>query len=79
MLNYLGQGMPEGAIIWSKAGWTGWTRDEQASYRRHDAIHVQAPGIAPFTLVVFTQGQQISTDMAMLPFIGARAATLLAN
>ena len=79
VLNYLGQAMAEDATIWSKAGWTGWTRDPQASYRRHDVIHVDSPGAAPFTLAVFTQGQQISTDMGMLPFIGARAAALLAR
>ncbi len=79
VLNYLGQAMPEDASIWSKAGWTGWTRDPQASYRRHDVIHVDSPGAAPFTLAVFTQGQRISADMGMLPYIGARTAALLAR
>lgn len=79
VLNYLGQAMAEDATIWSKAGWTGWTRDPQASYRRHDVIHVDSSGAAPFTLAVFTQGQKISTDMSMLPYIGARAASLLAR
>jgi beta-lactamase class A len=77
VLNYLGQDMPAGAEIWSKAGWTGWTRDPLASYRRHDAIHVKLPSGQRFTLAVFTQGEQVSTDFTMLPFIGPRAAALV--
>jgi beta-lactamase class A len=78
VLGYLGENMPAAARIWSKAGWTGWTRDPLASYRRHDAIHAALPDGQAFTLVVFTQGQQISTDLSMLPFIGKRACELMA-
>ncbi|MGE0004479.1 MAG: serine hydrolase [Parvibaculaceae bacterium] len=74
---YLGEGMPEGARIWAKAGWTGWTGDELASYRRHDALHAVLPGGEAFTLVVFTQGKWPSDSAAMLPEIGAQAVRLV--
>lgn len=74
VLNYLGAELPEGARLWSKAGWTTWTRDPLASYRRHDAIHVALPEGRRFTLVAFTEGQEISADLTSLPFIGKLAA-----
>lgn len=77
VLNYLGADLPAGAVIWSKAGWTGWTRDPLASYRRHDALHTRLPDGQRFTLAVFTQGQKISTDFALLPFIGSQTANLI--
>jgi len=75
VLNYLGHDLPEGARIWSKAGWTGWTRDPLASYRRHDAIHVALPEGHHFTLVAFTEGEDISANLQIMPFIGRQAAT----
>jgi beta-lactamase class A len=77
VLGFLGADLPSGAEIWSKAGWTAWTRDPLASYRRHDAIHVALPGGARFTLVVFTQGKDISSDVTLLPFIGRISAQLV--
>lgn len=77
VLNYLAEGMPERAEVWSKAGWTGWTRDPLASYRRHDAIHAKLPSGQCFTLAVFTEGQTISTDLTIFPFMGRRAAALI--
>ena len=79
VLGYLGADLPAGAEIWSKAGWTGWTRDPLASYRRHDAIHVALPNGQRFTLAVFTQGREISADLTLLPFIGKRVAELVAS
>ncbi|MDQ0391117.1 serine hydrolase [Labrys monachus] len=78
VLNYMGADLPEGAEFWSKAGWTGWTRDPLASYRRHDAIHVALPTGRRFTLVAFTQGERISADPKIMPFIGRKAAELVA-
>lgn len=78
LLAFLGEGMPEGARIWSKAGWTGWTGDTLASYRRHDALHAVLPGGEAFTLVVFTQGKWPSDSLTLLPEIGAKAAALIA-
>jgi beta-lactamase class A len=77
VLGYLGELLPAQAQTWSKAGWTGWTRDPLASYRRHDAIHVALPHGPCFTLVVFTQGQQISANMTVLPFMGKQVCELL--
>jgi beta-lactamase class A len=79
VLGYLGADLPAGAQIWSKAGWTGWTRDPLASHRRHDAIHAVLPDGQRFTLVVFTQGREISADLSVLPSIGKNAAELLAS
>jgi beta-lactamase class A len=77
VLNYFGQGLPEGAKLWSKAGWTGWTGDPTASYRRHDAAHVLLPGGQAFTLVAFSQGRAINLNGEFLPSIAAHAAELI--
>ena len=79
LLAFLGEGMPGGARLWSKAGWTGWTGDELASYRRHDALHAVLPGGQAFTLAVFTQSKWASDSLTMLPEIGAKAAALIAS
>lgn len=43
---YTGKALPEGATLWSKAGWTSETR--------HDAAYVELPDGHRFVLVVFT-------------------------
>lgn len=74
---YIGAGLPPDAKLWSKAGWTGWTGDPSASYRRHDAAYVElATGVA-FTLVVFTEGKAISQNLEFLPAIGKLVCNLL--
>jgi hypothetical protein len=78
VLNYFGQGLPEGSKLWSKAGWTGWTGDPAASYRRHDAAYIELPGGQAFTLVAFSQGKGINLNGAFLPSIAAHAAELIA-
>jgi beta-lactamase class A len=77
--NYMGADLPKGARLWSKAGCTGWTGDALASYRRHDAIHVTLADGKRFTCVAFTQGEQISADLTILPAIGKHAAELVAT
>ncbi len=74
---YFGAGVPDGSRLWSKAGWTGWTGDAEASYRRHDSAYIEAPGCPPFTLVVFTQGKGVCSDEALLPAASAHACALL--
>lgn len=74
---YLGEGLPAGAQLWSKAGRTEWTRDPLASYRRHDCAHVRLAGGKCFTLAVFTQGEKISMADTFLPRLGALAASLV--
>ncbi len=74
---YFGAGLPPGAKLWSKAGWTGWTGDEAASYRRHDAAYVELPNGRAFILAAFTQGKEISASQTVLPAIAAKASALL--
>jgi beta-lactamase class A len=78
VMNYFGQGLPEGSKLWSKAGWTGWTGDLTASYRRHDAAYVELPTGQSFTLVAFSEGKDINPVGEFLPSIAANAAELIA-
>jgi beta-lactamase class A len=64
---YFGAGLPAAAKLWSKAGWTGWTGDARASYRRHDAARIEVPGLAPMILVMFTEGRRMSESTDVLP------------
>lgn len=61
---FLGEGLPQNAILWSKAGWT--------SQVRHDAAYVEIPELQPYLLVVFTEGKANSKNEKILPFISAR-------
>ena len=45
-IKFTGPGLPAGAKLWSKAGWTSQTR--------HDAAYVELPNGARFVLVTFT-------------------------
>ncbi|MDM7952279.1 MAG: serine hydrolase [Cyanobium sp. CZS 25K] len=64
---FLGAGLPNGARLWSKAGWM--------SQARHDAAYVEVDGTAPMLLVVFSEGRARAADDTLLPSI---AAALLA-
>lgn len=63
---FIGGGLPDGAQVWSKAGWT--------STVRHDAAYVELLGQHPYVLVVFTEGKQASVSEAVIPFISAKVA-----
>ena len=78
VLGYFGQGLSEGARLWSKAGWTGWTGDPEASYRRHDAAYVEMPDGRAFILVAFTQGKETAERHDLLPAIASRMCELMA-
>jgi beta-lactamase class A len=52
---YTGKALPEGAVLWSKAGWTSETR--------HDAAYVELPGGQRFVLVVFTVNHANNKDI----------------
>ncbi|MCT0198549.1 class A beta-lactamase-related serine hydrolase [Synechococcus sp. CS-1325] len=56
---FLGEGLPQGARLWSKAGWM--------SQARHDAAYVEIDGHQPFLLVVFTEGAERAGDGSLLP------------
>ena len=61
---FLGEGLPVGSRLWSKAGWM--------SQARHDGAYVEAPGHSPFLLVVFSEGPSCATDQGLLPEIATR-------
>jgi len=61
---FLGEGLPPGARLWSKAGWM--------SQARHDAAYVECDGHSPILLVVFSEGQNNASDTALLPEIARR-------
>ena len=57
---FLGEGLPEDALLWSKAGWM--------SQARHDAAWFQAfEQQPPSLLVVFTTGPDRARDASLLP------------
>ncbi|MEM8640705.1 MAG: serine hydrolase [Cyanobacteria bacterium P01_G01_bin.54] len=62
VMGFLGEGLPAGSKLWSKAGWT--------SRVRHDSAYIEVPGCAPFLLVVCTEGRENSQNRKLLPFIG---------
>ena len=79
LLGYLGEALPEGTRIWSKAGRTRWLGDERAQFRRHDALRALLPGGQEFLLTVFTQGEAIAEDDGFLPAIGSLVASELSH
>ncbi|WP_158243143.1 serine hydrolase [Acidimangrovimonas sediminis] len=58
---FLGEGMPEGVRIWSKAGHTSWTR--------HDLLYAEAEGRA-MLLSVMTDSGWSAEDTTFLPEVG---------
>ena len=56
---FLGEGLPVGSRLWSKAGWM--------SQARHDAAWWSLQGGRPMLLVVFTQGRERANDTTLLP------------
>jgi beta-lactamase class A len=52
---FTGVALPEGAKLWSKAGWTSQTR--------HDACYVELPDGRKFVLVVFTESHANNTEI----------------
>ncbi|NDG75840.1 MAG: hypothetical protein EBX49_11055 [Synechococcaceae bacterium WB8_1B_136] len=56
---FIGGGLPEGARLWSKAGWM--------SQARHDAAYVELPHHQPFLLVAFSEGAALAADEQLLP------------
>ncbi len=56
---FIGEGLPRGTKIWSKAGWM--------SQVRNDAAWLSLPNSNPMLLIVFTQGRQYSNDEKLLP------------
>jgi hypothetical protein len=60
---FIGGGAPDGAQLWSKAGWM--------SQARHDAAYLEIPGHHPCVLVIFSEGPERAQDEALLPGLTA--------
>ena len=56
---FIGEGLPAGSQLWSKAGWM--------SQARHDAAWWTAEACPPTLLVVFSEGRDCARDEALLP------------
>jgi hypothetical protein len=61
---FFGEGLPEGARLWSKAGWTFETR--------HDAAYVELAEGPSFILVAFTTGPEMARNTTFLPGLARR-------
>lgn len=59
---FLGESLPAGSKLWSKAGWT--------SEVRHDAAYVELPSGKKYVIVAFTRG--VADDVTILPAIAKR-------
>ncbi len=66
VIGFLGEGLPQDAQLWSKAGWT--------SQVRHDAAYIELPSQRPYLLVVFIEGKTQSKNQAILPFVSRQVA-----
>lgn len=64
---FTGKGLPDGAKLWSKAGWTSTTR--------HDAAYVELPGGEKFVLVTFTTGH--SNNRELIPSLARQVVAAL--
>lgn len=69
VIGFLGAGLPVAARCWSKAG--------LMSRVRHDAAYVELPEAHPYLLIVFTEGQEHSSNEAILPFISQQVAAAM--
>ena len=63
---FLGEGLPAGSTLWSKAGWM--------SQARHDAAWWCLENESPQLLVVFTEGAELAEDEDLLPVIANELA-----
>jgi len=64
---FLGEGLPEDARVWSKAGWSSTTR--------HDSAIVELADGTRFILVVMTYGAALAANKRLLPFIARQVAS----
>ena len=68
---FLGDGVPSGSTLWSKAGWM--------SQARHDAAWWCLENESPQLLVVFTEGTERAKDDDLLPAIAKDLALFAAS
>lgn len=65
---FSGPALPQGAKLWSKAGWVSWAR--------HDAALIELPDGRRLIIVVFTDGREHANNRAIIPAVVRR---VLAN
>ena len=71
VIGFLGEGLPQDAQLWSKAGWM--------SQVRHDAAYIELPSQRPYLLVVFIEGKAQSKNPAILPFVSRQVAAAMSK
>jgi len=71
VIGFLGEGLPQDAQLWSKAGWT--------SQVRHDAAYIELAAQLPYLLVVFTEGKAQSKNPAILPFVSQQVVAAMSQ
>jgi hypothetical protein len=59
---FIGESLPDGSKLWSKAGWT--------SEVRHDAAYIELPGGRKYIVVIFTRGT--ADDVKLIPAIAKK-------
>ena len=64
---FLGEGLPEDSLLWSKAGWM--------SQARHDAAWWQTANNPPSLIVVFLEGEVYSSDKKILPQLSCKLSS----
>ena len=64
---FIGEALPEGSKLWSKAGWT--------SSVRHDAAYIELPGGRKLVLVIFTRN--LAKEVKLIPEITRNVLTEL--
>jgi hypothetical protein len=64
VIGFLGEGLPAGAKLWSKAGWSSRTR--------HDAAIIELEDNTRLILVVMTFGRPLAQNARLLPFISSK-------
>ncbi|MGL5083139.1 MAG: serine hydrolase [Microcoleaceae cyanobacterium] len=69
VVGFLGEGLPQTAQLWSKAG--------HMSRVRHDIAYVEIPSLRPYLLTVFTEGKAQSQNTELLPFISKRVVEVM--
>ena len=68
---FLGEGLPQNAQLWSKAGWM--------SRVRHDTAYIEIPNLQPYLLTVFTEGKDNAQNKSILPFISRSVVEAMIN
>jgi hypothetical protein len=69
VVEFIGEALPPGSLLWSKAGWT--------SEVRHDAAYIELPNDGKkLILVIFTRG--IADDKTLIPAVTKRVLANLA-